>query len=134
VARNSALARLRPRPRHRVRSPQRKTCFRPNRSPKAPATNVRAASGKSSAFINHCRLSEESCMLRLIGASATVTTALPAKTRQPPKLDAPSTLILLLGPTTSGSESAWPHSLSAWDAPLTIKCPKMHLRVAEDES
>ena len=58
-------------------------------------------------------------MSRPIAASATVTTALLTNTRQLPRLDAASTLVLPCAPTALGSESARPPSVRIRDALLT---------------
>ena len=58
-------------------------------------------------------------MSRPIAASATVTTALLTNTRQLPRLDAASTLVLPCAPTALGSESARPRSVRIRDALLT---------------
>ncbi len=79
--------------------PARNIRFCPNRSPRAPPTKVRAASGRSSAFMTHCRSSGDRRMSRPIAASATVTTAPLTNTRQLPRLDAASTLVLPRAPT-----------------------------------
>ncbi len=106
-----------PRPQSAI--PARKIRFCPNRSPRAPATNVRAASGRSSAFITHCRSNGDRRISRPIAASATATTALLANTRQLPRLDAASTFVLPSAPTALGSESARPPSVRIRDALLT---------------
>ena len=53
--------------------PAGKIRFCPNRSPRAPATKVRAANGRSSAFVTHYRSSGDRRESRLIAASATRT-------------------------------------------------------------
>ncbi|OSJ33794.1 hypothetical protein BSZ19_14370 [Bradyrhizobium japonicum] len=76
-------------------------------------------SGRSSAFITHCRSSGDRCMSRPIAGRATLTTALLTNTRHPPRLDAASTLALPCGPMALGSESARPRSVTIRDALLT---------------
>jgi hypothetical protein len=69
--------------------------------------------------ITHCRSSGDRRMSRPIAASATVTTALLTNTRQLPRLDAASTLVLPCAPTALSSESARPPSVRIRGALLT---------------